>query len=553
MTDQTSATTAAPAGASSTDAGAGDGPDTVLVVGAGPVGLLAAAEIVRQGGRARVVETLTQPTSQSRAAVVHARTQEHLAALGVLGEIETRALAQTALEIHAGRAATTRVRITTDTLDSRYRRSLDLPQSDTEAVLGKRVEELGIDVERGVTVTGLTQTPEAVEVSLTTPTGTQHCHVGWVIGADGGHSTVRSAVGTQIDGVFEGQNFILADVATASDLSQDTIRVFAHPDGMCVAMPMRGGRTRFIFLVDKPPAGSEPTHEQCQRIVDERMGGRWSLGEAFWLTYFEVHHGQVPRYRFDRVLLAGDAAHIHSPAGGQGMNTGLQDAANLAWKLALVSTGRAHPDLLDSYHEERHPVAAAVVRQTTILTDVMAGSGTADMLRDLALFLLGHAHALGEKAMAGFAETGIGYPDSPIVARRGGHGHRVRPAGSHAPDPAGLRTPAGDEVWIGDLLRRPGHLLLAAGAGPELVERLRGVLGGIGTVVAVVRTADGAPTDALVDVGGLVTGRYGIGERGIALIRPDGYLGYLSTTADEPELTAYLAGALHVTAASPTG
>ncbi|HEY3683725.1 MAG TPA: FAD-dependent monooxygenase, partial [Streptosporangiaceae bacterium] len=256
-------------------------------------------------------------------------------------------------------------------------------------------------------------------------------------------------------GVFEGQNFILADVATASDLSQDTIRVFAHPDGMCVAMPMRGGRTRFIFLVDKPPAGSEPTHEQCQRIVDERMGGRWSLGEAFWLTYFEVHHGQVPRYRFDRVLLAGDAAHIHSPAGGQGMNTGLQDAFNLAWKLAAVTTGNATNDvaepLLDSYSLERVPIGQALLESTALITDYVMNAENA--LHTSATFA-----DTGREIIGRVQATAITYHDSPLTTPATGDapprpGERItRVNAEHATSPA----------WQALLahLRRPGWTLL---------------------------------------------------------------------------------------------
>jgi len=225
--------------------------------------------------------------------------------------------------------------------------------------------------------------------------------------------------------VFRGQHFLFADVAAKTELSTDTIRMFAHPDGIGGALPLPGARRRFLFQVDE--SGEAPSVALTQRLVDERMGGRWQVGDANWLTYFEIHHGQVPRYRHDRVLLAGDAAHIHSPAGGQGMNTGNQDAVNLAWKLALVTTGRAEPALLDSYHAERHPVGASVVKQTNRMTNAMTAPG-AGALREIGLFVLGHVPALGHKLMTGFAETNIAYRHSPIVGGDTGHGARAPPA-----------------------------------------------------------------------------------------------------------------------------
>ncbi|HEV7648485.1 MAG TPA: FAD-dependent monooxygenase [Actinophytocola sp.] len=514
----------------------------VLVAGAGPVGLVAACELVRQGAMVRVIDSLPAPTDQSRAVIVHARTQEHLAAMGVHDRVEARAVAQAAMEVFTGREATPRVRIETSQVESRFPRALDLPQSETEAVLGELATELGVVVERGVRLEGLEQDASGVTVTLTSPSGTARERFGWVVGTDGAHSTVRSAVGTRIEGVFQGQHFLFADVAARTELSTDTIRMFAHPDGIGGVFPLPAGRTRFMFLVDAPEPGAVPTIAQTQQLIDERMGGQWHAGDAHWLTYFEIHHGQVPRYRHDRVLLAGDAAHIHSPAGGQGMNTGIQDAVNLAWKLALVSTGRADPALLDSYHAERHPVGAGVVKQTNLMTSVMTTSGPAAALRDMGLFVLGHVPALGHKLMTGFAETGIAYRHSAIVHGDTGPGSHARP-GDHAPDVPGLRTADGADVWLGDLLRRPGHLLLTTDPNLAAQDRLRAAIGPLGTVVPVA-TAVSSP-GGIADPAGVVAHRYGIGERGVALVRPDGYLGYASTDSDDQRLADYLTTVFH--------
>jgi 2-polyprenyl-6-methoxyphenol hydroxylase-like FAD-dependent oxidoreductase len=533
----------------------------VLVVGAGPVGLTTACELARLGVAVRLVDGLERPTTESRAVSVHARSMEMLASAGVLPRLEARGRRIGALEVVSGGTGEAVARLDVGAAPSRHPYVLDVAQPDTEEVLAERAAELGVVVERGVTLTALVQDADGVDVTLGTRDGELTARVGWVVGADGGHSTTRHQLGVHLQGDFHGQHFAMADVDVDTPLSRDTIRMFTHPDGMGILFPLAGERARVMFFVDAPdPGAGDPTLEQVQALADARMGGRVTLRHPRWLAYFEVRHAQVAEYRHGRVLLAGDAAHVHSPAGAQGMNTGIQDAANLAWKLALVVQGRAAAGLLDTYQEERHPVGAHVVRATTTLTDVGTATGPRAATRDLALFVIGHVHRLGDAAATTMAELTVHYRDSSLSRSSGRLRHGARP-GDHAPDPVGLCRLDGTPVAVEELLTRPGLVLLVRGGDARGRAELREVLGGIGTVVGVAASAAAAtgtgpaddPTDDAADDGdwvvdaGDVLGRaYGFGSEGIALIRPDGYLGLVSDSADPDPVRRYLAEVLGV-------
>jgi 2-polyprenyl-6-methoxyphenol hydroxylase-like FAD-dependent oxidoreductase len=431
---------------------------------------------------------------------------EMLAALGVLARLEPRGRRIAALEMVDGRTGRTRARTEFGGVPSRHPYVLDVAQPDTEEVLAERAAELGVVVQRGVALTALTQDADGLAATLRSRDGDRTVRVGWVVGANGGHSTTRHLVGARLEGGFHGQHFAMTDVDVESDLSTDTIRMFTHPDGV-------------------------------------------------GLTYFEIHHAQVARYRHGRVFLAGDAAHIHSPAGAQGMNTGIQDAANLAWKLALVARGRADDDLLDTYHDERHPVGAAVVRTTTTLSNLGTATGPEAAVRDLAMFVLGHVRRVRDTIAATTAELTVNHRDSALSVQRGGRHRGAGRAGDHAPDPVGLFRPDGTPVAVEDLLSRPGMLLLARSDDPPAAAALQHVLGDLGTVVRVVRDAVPAAGECVIDSEDVVVREYGLGAEGVALVRPDGYLGLVADSADPDVLRDYLDQVVRVAAratAAPT-
>ncbi|MGY1709821.1 FAD-dependent monooxygenase [Geodermatophilus sp. SYSU D00758] len=528
--------------------------DDVLVVGAGPVGLTAACQLARLGIAVRVVEALERPATESRAVGVHARSMEMLAALGVLGRLEARGRQIAAVEVVSGQTGSTRARLELTRTSSRHPYVLDVAQPDTEEVLAERADELGVPVERGVRLTDLVQDADGVGVTLRSHGGERTARVGWVVAADGGHSTTRHLLGTRLEGDFHGQHFAMADVDVDTPLPPDAIRMFTHPDGLGLLFPLAGDRARIMFSVEAPaPGAGAPTLDRIQALADARMGGRVRVRAPRWLTYFEVHHAQVARYRHGRVLLAGDAAHVHSPAGAQGMNTGIQDAANLAWKLALVARGRADAALLDSYHDERHPVGAEVVRATTVLTDVGTASGPGAAVRDLALFVVGHVHRLEHAVATTMAELTVRYRDSPLSVQHARTRRGAR-AGDHAPDPVGLLRPDGTPVAVEELLARPGLALLARTGDADVAGELRHALGDLGTVVRVAGSAAAATEEGewVVDPDDVLGRAYGLGPEGLALIRPDGYLGLVADPADPGVVRDYLTDALRI-ALRPAG
>ena len=299
-------------------------------------------------------------------------------------------------------------------------------------MLAERLRELGVTVERGLELTSLDQDADGVRVSLRDTAGTtETVSAGWVVGADGSHSTVRELVGTRLEGSFVGERFVLGDVEARHELDPATMYTHFSPDGPLLIFPMLGSRLRVICQV-RNGAAAPPTLAGLQRIVDDRAGDI-DLLSAHWLTEFEIHHAQVPQYRHGRVFLAGDAAHVHSPAGGQGMNTGMQDAHNLAWKLAVAIRTGGGDRLLDSYHDERHPVAARVIDFTTRITDIGTLEGAmARRFRNTVMHAVAGIGPVRHLVADQVEETSLSYRQSPAVV----DDHAPRRARVHAGDHA---------------------------------------------------------------------------------------------------------------------
>jgi len=508
----------------------------VVVVGAGPAGLVAAAELARRGVRVRVIDKLAQPTDQSRAIAVHARSLDMFDRMGIVDEMVSTGIKATAMQLYAGHSRLFRIPL--GGVDSAFPFTLTTAQTETERVLGDHLQSLGVIVERGVELVALAQDDGAAELTVRHDDGsTEQVSTSWVIGADGAHSTVRKVVGTKLAGSFVGERFLLGDVDAEHGLDLDSMHTFFAPDGPVVVLPMLDGRMRFLAEVhDAPgtPMNMHPTQDELQAILDRRIGGI-RVVRSHWLTSFEIHHARVPAYRWGRVFLAGDAAHIHSPAGGQGMNTGMQDAFNLAWKLAAVVNGQAGDTLLDSYEAERIPVADSVIAFTDRLTRAGTLSGAPRRIRDVVIRMLSHVPA-ARRFMANMAEeVNINYRNSPIAVGSAPRHAKVA-AGDHLPHAVDAAVQKQLSVVCG--VQNTGHVLLTVASGHVAPAAGEGQ-------VQVLVTADDIPVagydTVIADPNGVVAQRFGLKNGGRVVIRPDGYIGAVASLDDTTTVADYFA------------
>lgn len=422
----------------------GDGGQVdVLIVGAGPTGLAAACEAVRHGLTVRIVDRAAQRSTFSRALVVHARTLEVFSAMGVSDAILAAGTRFAALNAHAGRR---RRAVRLDLLglpwgDTEFPFWLSIPQHSTESVLQAHLSSLGTEVEWAVTAEDVRDREDRVETRLRrSDGGVELVRSNWVIGCDGGRSLVRQRAGLRLNRTDAAATFVLADVKTTARLTQDEGYVFLHPQGLLLIVPMpEPGRWRIIAHVAKRTPGAPAVDAAfLDELIRHRAGIDFGSHDITWQSHFDLSHGVADHYRRGRVFIAGDAAHVHSPVGGQGLNTGLQDAHNLLWKLGLAA--RLEPAaadvLLDSYEAERRPVAAAMVTATARVTRALTRRGIRLVLGAVGPVMLGRARVQARFGrQVGMLD--LGYSGSPLV-------HDAPPvAGRRMPNP---RLPGGSRL-----------------------------------------------------------------------------------------------------------
>ncbi|WP_435839623.1 FAD-dependent monooxygenase [Streptomyces caniferus] len=480
----------------------------VIVVGAGPTGLLLAGDLAEAGLGVTLLERRPATISNlTRALAVHARTLEQLDARGLADELVAGGHRLSAIRLF-GDAAFDATR-----LRSRFPFVLITPQFEVERLLERRARHAGVDFRHDSEVLGLDQDADGVTVRFRTAEGVGGLRAAYAVGTDGVHSTLREAIGLPFPGKSVIRSLVLADVRLAQE-PESPFTVNANDDAFALIGSFGDGWYRVIGwnrhrqADDDAPADLDEVRE-CTRLA---LGRDYGMYDARWVSRFHSDERQVPEYRVGRVFLAGDAAHAHSPAGGQGMNTGLQDAANLSWKLAAVLRGHAPESLLDSYQAERHPVGKQVLRSSGALIRLaLLHTAPGRAVRTFAARVFNHLGPLSGRAIRAVSGIGIAYAAGPGA-------HPL--AGRRAPD---IRLAGGGRLYA--LLRQGKFVLLTPADEP------------------------GGPRPAADRV---VTASWRSARRTALLVRPDGYIAWATdATAPAERATALRSALLHWTGAAP--
>ncbi|WP_335936399.1 FAD-dependent monooxygenase [Streptomyces sp. PTD5-9] len=472
--------------------------ENVIVVGGGPVGLWLAAELRLRAVPVTVLEARSRRGPHSRAHTVHPRTLEVLDCRGVV----ERFLAE-GLRIPSGHFAALTERMDFRPLDTPFPFTLSLPQARTEELLEQHAIRSGAEVLRGHRVTGLASRPDAVELTVEGPDGAYRTRAAYVVGCDGTRSVVRQAAGIAFPGTPATLWAWMGDVMLDAPPTDPAV---SGPRGQMMVFPLPDGMHRVVgndpatLRVEQPGA---PTFDELRRRVTAVAGTDLGMRDPRWLSRFGNATRQAQTYRRGRVLLAGDAAHMHFPAGGPGLNVGLQDATNLGWKLAAVVRGTAPDSLLDSYHTERHPVGAELLLSTRAQTALMTTySPEGQALRRLLGELIATVPEFSRTLAGRMSGLSVVYPPA-----EGDSAHPL--VGHRAPD---LRFDSGRRLF--ELLRGGGHLFLDL------------------TGTAAKRISAQAPGTAVQAEPLAPHGRAAWSRVSAALIRPDGHVAWASDETD---------------------
>ena len=498
----------------------------VLIVGAGPTGLVLALWLHRQGVRLRIIDKAPGPGTASRALAVHARTLEYYAMLGIADEAILAGRRFDALNYWtpAGHAARIPVGEIGKGL-SPYPYVLILPQDEHERLLLGRLKALGVPVEYDTTLVGFDQRPGWIEAEIAGPRGEESVEARFLCGCDGAHSAVREALGIDFEGGSYSDLFYVADVAATGAAVNGELHLFTSGTRFNAVFPMkREGQVRLVGLVPKR-LRSKPSLRIEDFAADIARETQLKLTGVNWFSTYHVHHRVAESFRLGRAFLLGDAAHIHSPAGGQGMNTGIGDAVNLAWKLAAIVNTQGSPVLLDSYEDERIRFARTLVASTDRGFTMAVSSGIIARLLRLRLLpmvapTLLRLERVRLRLFRTLSQIGITYRG--LAPNQGRVGELA--AGDRLPWVAD-----GDGVGNFGPLRSLSWQVHIYGAASEALQSL-----------CKERTLPlhEQPWQAEAAAAGLA-------QDALYLIRPDGHIGFAHPTQDVGALTRYL-DAVHI-------
>jgi 2-polyprenyl-6-methoxyphenol hydroxylase-like FAD-dependent oxidoreductase len=475
--------------------------DDVIIAGAGPTGLMLACELALAGVPCRVLDRRAGQSNVTRAFAVHARTLELLDARGLAAELVPRGVPVRQVAPAPGAV------LDLTEFDTPYPMVLIAPQSATERLLEARAVRLGARIDYGAEVTGLHQDAEGVAVDVTRNGTVTTERAGYVVGCDGSHSAVRELVGIDFVGEHYPTHILLADVRLAEP-PEEALFARNNVEGVVLCVPFGDGWYRAIVwdrLRQRAPLEEPVTADEMRSAFHRIAGTDFGMSEPRWSSRFLSEHRQARHYRVGRVLIAGDAAHVHSPLGGQGMNTGIGDAMNLGWKLAGVVHGWAPPWLLDSYEDERHPVGAQVLKMTDVFNKMMVGDSAfvRAAARKLVTVVLRSRRL---RLIIGGRLTGIGIS------------YRSRERGQHAWTGRRMPDVSSADGRLYELLR-DGRFLLVAAPGTDAVDQ-------VGARWSDRVRAAYVERGAIADLPGAV------------LVRPDGYVAWAADAPTGDEVRA---------------
>jgi len=538
----------------------------VLIVGAGPTGLTMACELLRHGITPRIIDKALAPTDKSKAFAIHPRTLELLDNIGIVDTFLSQGNVCNAFDMYdCGKPL---VNAVFDNIESKYPFALMIPQSNSEKILYEHLKSYGIEVERETELTKIKQTNDDVEVAIKTKYGSlEIMSCKYLIGCDGAHSTTRHQLNLDFKGAPYPNYWLLADCDIDWEYPMFHLSIFIHPTGVTAYFPYRSDRGRLMFELENAPVEEEialPIMDDVLKLMEEREIAYNKISNPLWLAYFKLHHRIVDRYREGRVFICGDAAHIHSPMGGQGMNTGMQDAYNLAWKMALVLKGKSPEILLDSYNTERHRIGEEVVGLTDTATKMATiHNPVLSAIRNKMMGFLSKITPVQEKIVSTLTQLEFHYKDSPIVDERWfesrevegyvPHGHDLK-AGERIKDYSLSSTEGKESTELFKLLKGSEHeLLLFTGAEPEdmeiqelskIVEVIKeyGSLIETHLIIGTQEVPDGLPQVSFtwIDNDHSMHKDFGAAKASLYLIRPDGYIAFRNQPASASDLMEYL-------------
>jgi 2-polyprenyl-6-methoxyphenol hydroxylase-like FAD-dependent oxidoreductase len=512
----------------------------VLIVGAGPTGLMLANQLARRGVRALIVDRHAGPARETRALGVQARTLEIYARLGIVDQALELGKRATGANLWVQARRTARIPLGDIGRDiSPYPYLLILGQDDNERLLGEALRHRGMAVRWNTELVGLAQAPDRVQATLRQPDGTQReISAAWLAGCDGARSAVRELSGIPFEGAPYEHVFFVADTQVTGPMFPGELNVYLWRQGFHLFFPMRGAdHWRVVGILPEAMRGRDDlAFEDVVPAVRREAGVALDFKACAWFSTYRIHHRRARRFRDRRAFLLGDAAHIHSPVGAQGMNTGLQDAYNLAWKLALVTSGRADARLLDSYEDERIPVATRLLDTTDrAFSLIVSDTWLAGLLRTRVLARVAAlAMKLGPARTFAFrtvSQTGIRYPASPLSETLAGLDGGAPRAGDRFPWlKLKLRADRAPEDLFDTLDDTRFTLILVGQPVPAVPPQL-------GDLLRMLAVPDDPANDRAL-------AHAGIPRPSFYLLRPDGHVGLAGTRFDPDAASRYLAGRL---------